>query len=167
MTDKELKRLKRVDLLELLIAQIRENDQLKKELADVQGQLEEQNLVLEEAGSIAEAALRINKVYQAAQAAVDQYINSINRLGAKKQQSWTQMEQNARDTADRYLREAQFKCQSMETETRRKCEAMLAEAQRKAQTPAGQEVPGQQPQEKEIQPKAPTGGKKSNVEKEK
>lgn len=162
MTDKELKRLKRVDLLELLIAQIRENDRLKKELAEVQGQLEERNLVLEEAGSIAEAALRINKVYQAAQSAVDQYINSINRLGAKKQQSWTQMEQKAKDTADRYLREAQFKCQSMEAETRRKCEAMLAEAQRKTQTPAGQ-----QPQEKEIQPKTPTGGKKSNVEKEK
>lgn len=162
MTDKELKRLKRVDLLELLIAQIRENDRLKKELAEVQGQLEERNLVLEEAGSIAEAALRINKVYQAAQSAVDQYINSINRLGAKKQHSWTQMEQKAKDTADRYLREAQFKCQSMEAETRRKCEAMLAEAQRKTQTPAGQ-----QPQEKEIQPKTPTGGKKSNVEKEK
>lgn len=118
MTDKELRRLKRVDLLELLIAQTRENDRLKEELAEVKAQLAERDLVLNEAGSIAEAALRINGVYQATQAAVDQYIHSIQRLGAQRRAGWEKME---RETAE--------KCRQMEIETRRKCEAMLAEAQ--------------------------------------
>lgn len=119
MTDKELKRLKRVDLLELLIAQTRENDRLKKDLDEALARLEERDLVLEEAGSIAEAALRVNKVYQVAQAAVDQYIVSIQRLGAQRRASWEKMEQETLE-----------KCRRMERETQKKCEAMLAEAQK-------------------------------------
>lgn len=77
MTDKELNRLKRVDLLELLIAQSRENDRLRAELEEARSKLEAKELLLKEAGSIAEAALRLNKVFEAAQAAADQYILSV------------------------------------------------------------------------------------------
>lgn len=77
MTDKELKRLKRVDLLELLIAQSRENERLQAELEQTRSKLEAKELILEQAGSIAEAALRLNKVFEAAQAAADQYVLSM------------------------------------------------------------------------------------------
>lgn len=77
MTDKELKRLKRVDLLELLIAQSRENDRLRAELEEMRSKLEAKELTLEKAGSIAEAALRLNKVFEAAQLAADQYVLSV------------------------------------------------------------------------------------------
>lgn len=77
MTDKELKRLKRVDLLELLLAQSRENDHLRAELEETRRKLDAKELVLEQAGSIAEAALRLNKVFETAQAAADQYILSV------------------------------------------------------------------------------------------
>ena len=77
MTDKELKRLKRVDLLELFIAQSKENDRLRTELEEMRSKLEAKELTLEKAGSIAEAALRLNKVFEAAQLAADQYILSV------------------------------------------------------------------------------------------
>lgn len=83
MTDKELSRLKRVDLLELLIAQGRENDRLQAELAEAKAQLEERNIILQNAGSIAAAALQLNSVFQAAQAAADQYLESIRTMEAK------------------------------------------------------------------------------------
>lgn len=87
MTDKELKRLKRVDLLELLIAQSRENERLHRELEEVRGKLEAKELALEQAGSIAEAALRLNKVFEAAQAAADQYVLSVKaRAGEPPEQ---------------------------------------------------------------------------------
>lgn len=95
MTDKELKRLKRVDLLELLIAQSRENDRLRSELEDARSKLEAKELAMEQAGSIAEAALRLNKVFEAAQAAADQYILSVKvRAGkdAKKNGEETEQE---------------------------------------------------------------------------
>lgn len=77
MTSKELKRLRRSDLLEMLLSLSKENDQLRQELALANAQLEDRNIRLQEAGSIAEAALKLNGVFEAAQAACDQYLQSI------------------------------------------------------------------------------------------
>lgn len=77
MTDKELKRLKRVDLLELLIAQTRETDRLRAELEELKAKMAERDLVLAQSGSIAEAALKLNEVFEAAQAAADQYVAGV------------------------------------------------------------------------------------------
>ena len=77
MKQENLTKLKRVDLLELLIAQGKEIDQLTEELARAQEELSQRRLVLDNAGSIAEAALRINGVFEAAQAAADQYLENI------------------------------------------------------------------------------------------
>lgn len=160
MTDKELRRLKRVDLLELLIAQTRENDRLKAELAEVKAQLAERDLVLNEAGSIAEAALRINGVYQATQAAVDQYIRSIQQLGAKQRQSWEDMERKARARADEYLREATEKCRRMEAEAVRRRDAILAQPPRQG-APAPQPAPAEPvPQEAPAPEKKPKSAAK-------
>lgn len=90
MTDKELSRLKRVDLLELLLAQSRENDRLRAELKETRSRLEDKELMMEQAGSIAEAALRLNKVFEAAQAAADQYILSVKARSGNAPQENTQ-----------------------------------------------------------------------------
>lgn len=80
MTDKDLKRLRRDELLEMLIAQSKRTDQLQAELDAARAQLASRAIVLEEAGSIAEAALRINGVFEAAQAAAQQYLDNIRRI---------------------------------------------------------------------------------------
>ena len=69
MTDQELKKLRRSDLLELLIAQGKENEQLRARLAQAEAQLAERKVLLTKAGSIAEASLQLNGVLEAAQAA--------------------------------------------------------------------------------------------------
>ena len=48
-------------------------------LAEARQQLEERRIMTEEAGSIAEAAFRINRVFEAAQAAADQYLENIRQ----------------------------------------------------------------------------------------
>ncbi len=83
MTDRELKKLSRTDLLELLLDQMKENERLRAELDTAQAQLADRRILLDEAGSIAEAALRLNGVFQAAEAACAQYIENIKRLGAR------------------------------------------------------------------------------------
>ncbi len=109
MTQKELHRLHRQDILQLLLTQSEETDQLRKELAETQealsvmeanyerlrkrldhkdeqihhlrDMLEEhrkrRRIELEEAGSIAEAALRLNGIFEAAQKAADQYLYNL------------------------------------------------------------------------------------------
>lgn len=77
MTEKELRRLSRMDLLEMLLEQSREVERLQKELETVKKQLEDRRIMEQEAGSIAEASLRLNKVFEAAQQAADQYLENI------------------------------------------------------------------------------------------
>ena len=72
MTDKELRRLSRLQLLEMLVAQGEENQRLKGELAAAQAALADRKLVLDQAGSIAEAALRLENVRRLAQAPEEQ-----------------------------------------------------------------------------------------------
>ena len=103
MTDKELKKLRRSDLLEMLLTVTQENDQLREELVKARSQLQERNLAISEAGSMAEAALRLNGVFDAAEAACKQY------------------EENIRS-----------RCDKMEQETRKKCEAYILAAKKHA-----------------------------------
>lgn len=78
-TGKDLKKLNRAELLALLIEQKRENERLEAELAEVRAQLEDKRIVSEKAGSIAEAALLLNGVFEAAEAACLQYVDSVCR----------------------------------------------------------------------------------------
>ena len=80
MTDKELQRLRRSELLEILLAQQKQIDSLKKELAEAKEQLAERKIIMARSGSIAEAALKLNGIFEAAQKAADQYLYSIGAV---------------------------------------------------------------------------------------
>lgn len=80
MTEQEMKRLKRVQLLEILFEQSCKIDQLEEELAATKKQLAQKKILIDEAGSIAEAALRLNRVFEDAQKAADQYLENIYGL---------------------------------------------------------------------------------------
>lgn len=80
MTDKELRRLSRAELLEMLLAQTEENERLRAQLEDAQHALEDRRLEVSRAGSLAEASLRLNKVFAAADEAARQYVENVQRL---------------------------------------------------------------------------------------
>lgn len=80
MTDKKLSKLSRKELLERMLAQSKRIDQLEQQLAQAQQALENRRIVAGEAGSIAEAALKLNQVFEAAQQAADQYLLSVRSL---------------------------------------------------------------------------------------
>lgn len=72
-----LRKLGKLQLLELLAQQERELQALRKALEEKDAALAERRIQLERAGSIAEAALRLNGVFEAAQRAADQYLESL------------------------------------------------------------------------------------------
>lgn len=112
MTDKELQKLGRRELLQLLLEQAREAERLSKLLEETEEQLhqleenyerlrgrldnkdaqihdlratlqeerEKREADLADVGSIAEAALKLNGVFDAAQRAADQYLQSVKAL---------------------------------------------------------------------------------------
>lgn len=80
MTDRELRKLSRADLLELLVQESKENERLRGELAKAKKQLADRRITIESAGSIAEAALELNGVFRSAEKAAAQYVENIRRL---------------------------------------------------------------------------------------
>lgn len=77
MTDKELRKLRRGELLELLVEQSNEIDALKLRIQQLEAQLAERKLIMEQAGSIAEASLALTNVFAEAQKAADIYLENV------------------------------------------------------------------------------------------
>ena len=80
VTDKELRRLSRKELLKMLIAQMEENEKLKSRLEDAQAELSDRKIIAQRAGTMAEAALRLNGIFEDADRAAEQYLENIRRM---------------------------------------------------------------------------------------
>lgn len=126
---KELQKMNRKELLELLIMQSKENDHLKAELAEAKQMLAERRLKIKHTGSIAEAALQINNVFEAAQNAADQYMENIKIY--QDQLCKLMAEESARKYNEQ-ISAAKKRCQALEYETARKCASMVADAKQQA-----------------------------------
>ena len=74
MTEKELRKLNRYQLLELLVMQTERVEKLQKQLEQKEAQFNDQDIRLTTMGSIAEATLELHGVFEAAQAAADTYL---------------------------------------------------------------------------------------------
>ena len=80
-----LRKLSKLQLLELLAQQERELRALRKELEEKTAALEDRRIRIENAGSIAEASLKLNEVFEAAQRAADQYLESLKAVSLDKE----------------------------------------------------------------------------------
>ena len=84
MTEKELLSLKKSELLEIMLAQSREIDSLRAQLAEANARLEERRIAIEESGSIAEASLKLTKIFEEAQKAADLYVENMKRKARRE-----------------------------------------------------------------------------------
>lgn len=119
MTENDLRKLSRTDLLEMLIAQSKENETLRHRIEELEKQLESRTITIANAGSIAEAALKLNHVFEAAQAAAEQFLDSVR---AGEQQSVSR-EEEAREKSARILEEAQLQAKQMTQKAQEETEA--------------------------------------------
>lgn len=85
MTDKELRRLSRRELLQMLLEQTSEVERLQAELDKTRAELNDRAIMLESCGNIAEASLKINRVFEAAQQAAEQYLANVRRIDTGQQ----------------------------------------------------------------------------------
>lgn len=128
MTEKELKKLTRSDLLEMLIDQSLELQAVREKLAKTEEALQKKELSIEQAGSIAEASLRLSGIFDAAQSACEQYLDNVRQLSERQQEICARQEQEAQQKIRNMIAETRRACLVMEQETRKKCDAMLAKA---------------------------------------
>ena len=133
MTERELRRLGRGDLLTLLLEQSRENQRLREQLETTQNALADKTLCIDRAGSIAEAALQLNGVFQAAEEACEQYKQNIMQRSQRQEAICAQREKESREKAAQIIEDAQKQAAETKAVTQKQCAEMLEKAKKGAQ----------------------------------
>ncbi len=121
----EYKRLSRQELLELLIEESERSEELERQLKVVCDQLASKELKINEAGSIAEAALALNGVFEAAQKACAQYIENVKKMCERQDEINAEREAQSKKKAELILNEAYQRARKIELDTRSRWNEML------------------------------------------
>ena len=79
MTEKELRKLSRYQLLDLLVTQTERADELQKKVEQLENELTLRNFNMSQLGSLAEASLQLSGVIEAAQEAADMYLDAARK----------------------------------------------------------------------------------------
>ncbi len=119
MTDRDLQKLNRKELLVLLVESEKENGELRALLEQKTKELENIELQTGEAGSLAEAALKLSGIFEAADRAVLQYRKNITRCNEGQLSEY-----------DRAIAEAENKAAAIVSEAEQKAAALTEEAER-------------------------------------
>ena len=106
MTEKELQRLNRREILEILITQMEKNEHLQQQLDEALAKLSSKQIVIQNAGSIADASLQLNGVFESAQAAAEQYLENIKRINDQQEQMAQKLQADAQKQAAAIIAEA-------------------------------------------------------------
>lgn len=117
MTEKELKRLSRAELLEMLIAQSKKLNRVEEELASAKVELEKREIAVTTSGTLAEAALKLSGIFEDADRAAEQYLESLR----------TQATQ-----ADKIVAEAQIKADGIIKTAEQQRQVILSNAEKEA-----------------------------------
>lgn len=131
MTGRDLKNLKRADLLEILLNLSKENDDLKLQIQEMQQDAENKKIWAKEMGSIAEASLQLNGVFTAAQEACDQYVENARMIFSQSKKMCDKMEKKTREDCDNMLEDAASRCDRMRNEAKQDCKRMREDARKK------------------------------------
>ena len=106
MTDKELRKLSRADLIAIMLDLVRENQQLRDELDQAQKELESRTIAIQNAGSLAAAAMELSGVFEAAEDACAQYTRNLQDRSSRIQEICDQMEQQTQEKCERMVAQA-------------------------------------------------------------
>ncbi len=135
MADKELRAMNRTELIEIIYALQQNERTLRSENEQLRLQLEDKLLRIGKAGSIAEAALSLNQVFESAEKAAQQYVASVKstaaeQLKAEAQQEASMILASAKAEADKAAersRQTEIECRAMQEETVQKINKLSAD----------------------------------------
>lgn len=106
MTDRQLRKASRTDLLKLLLEQRKETEALREQLSQMQLQLQQRQITIDQSGTLAEAALKLSGIFDAAETACQYYTENIRNLSGRQEEICRTMERETREKCDRMLEQA-------------------------------------------------------------
>lgn len=110
MNDKELRKISRKELLEVLLEQAKKIESLEKELKKTKDELNSKKLIISESGNLAEASLKLSKIFEVAQQTANEYLYNIQE-NCKKIENATKKE--CKEYKTKAIKEVELKCNKM------------------------------------------------------
>lgn len=129
MTDKEFRRLKRAELIDIIYELQGNEKKLQEEINCLRQKLEKKELNISKVGSIAEAVLTLNHVFETAQAAADQYIQEVQNTYGKTEAEARDMLNKAKAEADDMLSGAKIQAKDMLDKARSESQHIIEQAE--------------------------------------
>lgn len=121
MTDRQLRKQSRLSLLNMLLEQKKENEALLLQLQEARQQLENRQIHIDQCGTLAEAALKLSGIFEAAETACRNYTENIRNLSGRQEEICRKMEQETREKCDKMLSTARQMSRAYWDEYTQKC----------------------------------------------
>ena len=118
MVNKELKRLSRRELVDIIYQMKKNEQEMQEEIASLKEALEDRRIKISEAGSIADAALSVTGVFSAAQDTADVYLKEI-----------ADMKEDTKKECERKLEEAEKEVEKIMADAENQFEELKAHYQ--------------------------------------
>ena len=116
MVSKEMRRLSRRELVDVIYQLKKNEEQLREELTALQESVDEKRIRIATAGSIAEAAMDITQIFHAAQSTADLYLQEISLRKEETEAECERILQEAREQAEAMLAEVEQQRQQLQLE---------------------------------------------------
>ncbi len=107
--NKELKKMSRKELLEILLEQTKRIEELENKIEKLTEKLESKKIIFKNAGSLADASLQLSGIFNVAQEAAEIYLNNIKELNEKG-------EKELEEKTNKMLKDTERKCKRREKE---------------------------------------------------
>lgn len=124
MTQYEMKKLSRKELLQLAAEESAQIRILQEHLEIAENELHKREININEAGSIAEASMKLSNVFEAAQEACRLYTDNIQRLSERQESICAEIEKETKEKAAAYEAEVICRCEKLEKDTKEACEKL-------------------------------------------
>lgn len=111
MDDIKIRKINKKKLLEILLSQAKRIEELEQQLESTQKKLDSKKITIENSGSLAEASLKLNGIFEVAQATAEQYLLNIKDK-CKKIENDTKKE--CQIEIEKMIKETKKKCQQKE-----------------------------------------------------
>jgi len=132
MTDKQMKRLSRAELLELLLRRSRECEQLSREAEELRLQLEQKPLSVVDTQSVENDAQKVNAAFEDAIRISGEYLQELRLRVDEQKNMCDALIRQAQIQAEKIVADAQAAAQQLEEDTQRRCDELYLKAQQEA-----------------------------------
>ena len=137
MISKELKRLNRRELVDVIYQLKKNEEQLQEKIASLEAQLQDRRIHLSVAGSIAEATTDITGIFSVAQSTADLYLSEIASMKEDTKRECAKMIEEAKKKVESIIADGKGQYDALATRYRtdyKKWQQLLAEIEKLEET---------------------------------